>query len=60
MHIMIVKEYAGDFHLHKICGFILFWLAVGMAIGMHMQSGFIVICLLIIMMMIGFNLFCKR
>lgn len=46
--------------MHKLCGFILFWMAVGMAIGMYLDSNFIVICLIIVMMVIGFNLFCKR
>jgi hypothetical protein len=46
--------------VQKLCGFILFWMAVGMAIGMYLDCNFFVVCLVIIMMVIGFNLFCKR
>ncbi len=44
--------------MRKLCGFVLFWLAVGMCIGLYLDSNFLVICLIIAMIVIGFNLFC--
>ncbi len=44
--------------MRKLCGFVLFWMGVGMFVGLHLESGFWIICLIIIMMIIGFNLFC--
>ncbi len=46
--------------MQKICGFILFWMAVGMTIGISLDVNFFVICLILIMLVIGFHLFCKR
>lgn len=46
--------------MQKICGFILFWMAVGMVIGMQLECNFFVICLILVMLVLGFNLFCKR
>lgn len=44
--------------IKKLCGFILFWLAVGIAIGLYIQSSFWIIVLIIIMLISGYNLFC--
>lgn len=44
--------------MRKLCGFVLFWMAVGMFIGMYLAVNFFTICLIIVMIIIGFNLFC--
>ena len=43
--------------MKRACGFILFWLAIGIAIGMYLQVSFISLCIIIVMMICGFNLF---
>lgn len=43
--------------MRKICGFILFWLGIGITIGMYLDPGFILICTLVLMIIIGYNLF---
>ena len=46
--------------MHKLCGFALFWLAVGMIISMLIESTFFIVCIIILCLIIGFNLFCKN
>ncbi|MBD5136962.1 MAG: hypothetical protein HDT39_13500 [Lachnospiraceae bacterium] len=44
--------------MRRICGFILFWISVGMAIGFWLGISFWSIVLLIGLLIFGFNLFC--
>lgn len=44
--------------MRKLCGFVLFWIAVGMFIGLYLSAGFWIIVLLIVLMLVGYNLFC--
>ncbi len=44
--------------MRKLCGFILFWMAVGMAVGLYLESSFWIIVLIVIMLICGYNLFC--
>lgn len=46
--------------MRRLCGFVLFWMAVGIVIGMFLSSNFVVICLIIAMLIVGFNLFCEK
>lgn len=46
--------------MRRLCGFVLFWMAVGMVIGMFLSSSFIIICLIIAMLVAGFNMFCEK
>lgn len=46
--------------MHKLCGFALFWLAVGMTLSLLIESTFFVVCIIIICLIVGFNLFCSR
>lgn len=45
--------------MRKLCGFVLFWMAVGMFIGLYLEANFFLICLIIAMIVLGFNLFCE-
>lgn len=47
--------------MKRICGFILFWLGIGIAIGLYLEASFISVCVLILMILTGYNLFssCK-
>lgn len=47
--------------MKRICGFILFWLGIGIVIGLYLEASFILICILIVLILIGYNLFssCK-
>jgi len=44
--------------MRRVCGFILFWIAVGMAIGFYLGCSFFSICLLVGCLIVGYNLFC--
>ncbi len=44
--------------MRKIIGFALFWMAVGMIVSLFMESSFVSVCLIIMCMILGFNLFC--
>lgn len=46
--------------MHKVCGFALFWLAVGMTLALLIESTFFVVCIIIICLIGGFNLFCGK
>lgn len=39
--------------MHKICGFALFWLAVGMTLSLLIESTFFVVCIIIICLIAG-------
>lgn len=45
--------------MKRLCGFVLFWMAVGMVIGMFLSTGFLVICIIVAMLIAGYNLFCE-
>lgn len=44
--------------MRRLCGFVLFWMGVGMFIGLYLEPGFWIIVLIIIMLVLGYNLFC--
>jgi hypothetical protein len=39
-------------------GFILFWIAIGMAIMLFLNNEFLAVCIIILCLMLGYNLFC--
>lgn len=41
----------------KVCGFALFWVALGMTIALIISSTFLVVCLIIMCLILGYNLF---
>ncbi|MBS7182933.1 MAG: hypothetical protein KH047_05465 [Eubacterium sp.] len=45
--------------MHKLCGFALFWFAVGMIVSMLIESTFWTVCIIVACLIVGFNLFCK-
>ena len=48
----------GRVDLIRIIGFMMFWIAVGMIIGMLIQNIFWGIVIIILLMICGYNLFC--
>ncbi len=44
--------------MRRLCGFILFWIAVGMALAMFVDSTFMLVLVIVILLLIGYNLFC--
>ncbi|MDD6571497.1 MAG: hypothetical protein PUF12_03805 [Thermoflexaceae bacterium] len=42
-----------------LIGFILFWVAIGMFISLFIDSVFCVVVLILVMLVAGFNLFCR-
>lgn len=42
----------------KVIGFMMFWIAVGMIIGLIIENIFIGIVIIILLMLLGYNLFC--
>lgn len=46
--------------MHRVCGFALFWLAVGMTLALLIESTFFVVCIIVISLIVGFNLFCGK
>lgn len=46
-------------YMRRICGFILFWIAVGIAIGLYLGMGFWSIFFIFLCLIIGYNLFCN-
>ncbi len=45
--------------MKKMIGFILFWIAIGMAIMFFMTNGFFAICAMLTFLIVGYNLFCN-
>lgn len=46
--------------MHRVCGFALFWFAVGMTLALLIESTFWAVCIIIICLIVGFNLFCGK
>lgn len=44
-------------YMRKICGFILFWLAIGIVIGLYLEASFLSVLTIITMIVLGFFLF---
>ena len=44
----------------KIIGFMMFWIAVGIIIGLLIENVFIGIVIIILLMLLGYNLFCGK
>lgn len=42
-----------------LIGFIFFWIAIGMFISLFIESVFFLVVLILIMLILGFNLFCR-
>ena len=43
--------------MKKLIGFILFWIAIGMTIMLFITNGLLAICLIIILLVVGYKLF---
>lgn len=44
--------------MRRLCGFVLFWIAVGMAISLLIKSTLLSLLLVVILFICGYNLFC--
>ncbi|MDE6887423.1 MAG: hypothetical protein K2P45_02075 [Eubacterium sp.] len=44
--------------MKKICGFAMFWIAVGMAIMLFLEATWIAIMIIFALLICGYNLFC--
>jgi len=45
--------------MKKMIGFILFWIAIGMTIMLFITNGIVAICIIILCLLLGYNLFCS-
>lgn len=45
--------------MRRVCGFILFWIAIGIAIGLYMGVSFCSILFIFVCILLGYNLFCN-
>ncbi|MDF2868456.1 MAG: hypothetical protein K0R05_31 [Anaerocolumna sp.] len=43
--------------MKRMIGFILFWIAVGMTIMLFITNGIIAVCIIILLLILGYNLF---
>lgn len=46
--------------MKKLIGFISFWIAVGMLIGMLVENKFISLLIISALLLIGYNLYCNN
>lgn len=44
----------------KVIGFMMFWVAVGMIIGLLINNIFIGIVIILLLLLLGYNLFCGK
>lgn len=44
--------------MKKICGFAMFWMAIGMLIMLFIESTWLALLIICILIIIGYNLFC--
>ncbi len=42
----------------RMLGFIMFWIAIGMIIALFLASNLLCICIIIILILAGYNMFC--
>ncbi|MCI9124966.1 MAG: hypothetical protein HFH35_13030 [Eubacterium sp.] len=63
----VIRETAGPFRrfnrievsvMKKICGFAMFWVAVGMVVMMFIPETWIALFLICTLLIVGYNLFC--
>ena len=45
--------------MKRMIGFILFWIAIGMTIMLFITNGLLAICIIILCLLLGYNLFCN-
>ncbi len=45
--------------MRRLCGFILFWMGIGIAIGIYIDFNFWILLMISAMLIIGFNMFCS-
>ncbi|MGN0506735.1 MAG: hypothetical protein ACI4FZ_09245 [Lachnospiraceae bacterium] len=45
--------------MKRLIGFILFWIAVGMILMLFITNGILAICLILLFLICGYNLFCN-
>jgi len=45
--------------IKRMIGFILFWIAIGMTIMLFITNGILAICIIILCLLLGYNLFCN-
>jgi len=46
-------------NMKRMIGFILFWIAIGMTIMLFITNGIVAICIIILCLLLGYNLFCS-
>ncbi len=44
--------------MKRMCGFILFWIAIGMTIMFFLENSFLTILIILACLLLGYNLFC--
>ncbi len=52
------KPLESKWSMKKICGFAMFWVAVGMLIMLFLESVWIAVAIICILLILGYNLFC--
>lgn len=45
--------------MNRLLGFLLFWVGIGMLLGIIIPNAFCVVILAILLLLIGYNLFCS-
>ncbi len=44
-------------YMKRMIGFILFWIAIGMTIMLFITNGILAVCIIILFLVLGYNLF---
>jgi len=59
-HIIYYYYNISEVHnMKRMIGFILFWIAIGMTIMLFITNGILAICIIILCLLLGYNLFCN-
>ena len=45
--------------MSRLLGFLLFWVGIGILLGILIPNGFLAVILAILLLLIGYNLFCS-
>lgn len=44
--------------MRRLCGYTLFWIAIGMTLMLFIQNGLLALFIIILCLVLGYNLFC--
>ena len=54
----IKGQYGAELIMCRMIGFIMFWIALGMIISMFIESVFVSVSIIFLLIICGFNMFC--